>query len=212
MNKAPDAFRTISEVADDLDLPQHVLRFWESRFPQVRPMKRGGGRRYYRPEDIDLLRGIRHLLYGEGYTIRGVQRILREQGLRTVQSVGQGRVVNLPEPSHENGVEPEIEATPRRQELENGRGAAAQGAVDTDDSEPPDTGKAGSRPFASASLQDDAAETEPDLPAHAQPDRAPAAAVPVFTGLAPKDLDRLKAALQGLEECRRLLDNPGNKG
>ena len=99
MNKAPDAFRTISEVADDLDLPQHVLRFWESRFPQIKPMKRGGGRRYYRPEDIDLLRGIRHLLYGEGYTIRGVQRILKEQGLRTVQSVGQGRPVSLPEPA-----------------------------------------------------------------------------------------------------------------
>ena len=98
MNKAPDAFRTISEVADYLDLPQHVLRFCESRFPQIKPMKRGGGRRYYRPEDIDLLRGIRHLLYGEGYTIRGVQRILKEQGLRTVQSVGQGRPVPLPEP------------------------------------------------------------------------------------------------------------------
>ena len=102
MNKAPDAFRTISEVADDLDLPQHVLRFWESRFPQIRPMKRGGGRRYYRPEDVDLLRGIRHLLYGEGYTIRGVQRILREQGLRTVQSVGQGRAVALPGPSRDD--------------------------------------------------------------------------------------------------------------
>ncbi len=96
MNKAPDAFRTISEVADELDLPQHVLRFWESRFPHIRPMKRGGGRRYYRPEDVDLLRGIRHLLYGDGYTIRGVQRILREQGVRTVQSVWQGHAVNLP--------------------------------------------------------------------------------------------------------------------
>jgi len=96
LNKAPDAFRTISEVADELDLPQHVLRFWESRFPHIRPMKRGGGRRYYRPEDVDLLRGIRHLLYGDGYTIRGVQRILREQGVRTVQSVGQGHAVNLP--------------------------------------------------------------------------------------------------------------------
>ena len=82
MDKAPDAFRTISEVADDLDVPQHVLRFWESRFREIKPMKRGGGRRYYRPDDVDLLRGIRHLLYGEGYTIRGVQRILREQGLR----------------------------------------------------------------------------------------------------------------------------------
>jgi DNA-binding transcriptional MerR regulator len=89
LNKAPDAFRTISEVADELDVPQHVLRFWESRFQQIRPMKRGGGRRYYRPEDVDLLRGIRHLLYGEGYTIRGVQRILRDQGQKFVQSVWQ---------------------------------------------------------------------------------------------------------------------------
>lgn len=88
MEKGPDAFRTISEVADDLDLPQHVLRFWETRFAQIRPMKRGGGRRYYRPDDVDLLRGIRHLLYGEGYTIRGVQQILKDQGLRYVQTIG----------------------------------------------------------------------------------------------------------------------------
>lgn len=88
MEKGPDAFRTISEVADDLDLPQHVLRFWETRFVQIKPMKRGGGRRYYRPDDVDLLRGIRHLLYGEGYTIRGVQQILKDQGLRYVQTVG----------------------------------------------------------------------------------------------------------------------------
>src|SRR4029077_14536230 len=81
--------RTISEVADDLDLPQHVLRFWESRFHEIKPMKRGGGRRYYRPDDVDLLRGIRHLLYGEGYTIRGVQRILKEEGARFVQAVWQ---------------------------------------------------------------------------------------------------------------------------
>ena len=87
MDKAPDAFRTISEVADEIDVPQHVLRFWESRFPQIRPMKRGGGRRYYRPDDVDLLRGVRHLLYGEGYTIRGVQRILREQGNGFVQNI-----------------------------------------------------------------------------------------------------------------------------
>jgi DNA-binding transcriptional MerR regulator len=89
VDKAPSAFRTISEVAGDLEVPQHVLRFWESRFHEIRPMKRGGGRRFYRPQDIDLLRGIRHLLYGEGYTIRGVQRILREQGQRFVQSVWQ---------------------------------------------------------------------------------------------------------------------------
>jgi DNA-binding transcriptional MerR regulator len=87
LEKAPDAFRTISEVADEIDVPQHVLRFWESRFAQIRPMKRGGGRRYYRPDDVDLLRGVRHLLYGEGYTIRGVQRILRDEGTTFVQNV-----------------------------------------------------------------------------------------------------------------------------
>jgi DNA-binding transcriptional MerR regulator len=87
LDKSPDAFRTISEVADEIEVPQHVLRFWESRFAQIKPMKRGGGRRYYRPDDVDLLRGVRHLLYGEGYTIRGVQRILREQGSAFVQNV-----------------------------------------------------------------------------------------------------------------------------
>ncbi|MES2600218.1 MAG: MerR family transcriptional regulator [Pseudomonadota bacterium] len=90
MDKAPDAFRTISEVADDLDVPQHVLRFWETRFNQIKPMKRSGGRRYYRPDDVNLLRGIRRLLYGEGYTIRGVQRILREHGIKSVQSLTEG--------------------------------------------------------------------------------------------------------------------------
>ena len=87
LDKAPDAFRTISEVADDLDVPQHVLRFWETRFAQIKPMKRSGGRRYYRPDDVNLLRGIRRLLYGEGYTIRGVQRILREHGVKAVQNL-----------------------------------------------------------------------------------------------------------------------------
>ncbi|MDP3416905.1 MAG: MerR family transcriptional regulator [Falsiroseomonas sp.] len=79
--KAPTAFRTISEVADDLQIPQHVLRFWETKFPQLKPLKRGGGRRYYRPEDITLLRRISDLLYTQGYTIKGVQRLLREGGL-----------------------------------------------------------------------------------------------------------------------------------
>lgn len=87
--KGPEAFRTISEVADELDLPQHVLRFWETRFNQIKPMKRGGGRRYYRPEDVNLLRGIRLLLYAEGFTIRGVQRLLKEKGVGFVTSVGQ---------------------------------------------------------------------------------------------------------------------------
>lgn len=89
MDKSPGAFRTISEVADDLDLPQHVLRFWEGRFPQIKPLKRGGGRRYYRPDDVLLLKGIKHLLYGQGYTIRGVQRILKEQGPRQVMAIWQ---------------------------------------------------------------------------------------------------------------------------
>lgn len=89
LQKSPDAFRTISEVADDLDIPKHVLRFWEGKFAQLRPMKRGGGRRYYRPEDVELLRGIRQLLYEDGYTIKGVQKILREQGVRFVMDVWQ---------------------------------------------------------------------------------------------------------------------------
>ena len=89
-SKGPDAFRTISEVAGDLDLPQHVLRFWETRFSQIKPLKRGGGRRYYRPDDIELLRGIRHLLYDEGYTIKGVQRILKERGVRFVSEAMDG--------------------------------------------------------------------------------------------------------------------------
>ena len=85
MAKAAEAFRTISEVADDLGIQKHVLRFWEVKFSQIRPMKRGGGRRYYRPEDMELLRGIRQLLHRDGYTIKGVQKILREQGVEAVK-------------------------------------------------------------------------------------------------------------------------------
>ena len=85
MEKSVDAFRTISEVADELALPQHVLRFWETRFPQVKPLKRAGGRRYYRPADIVLLRTIRQLLYEEGFTIKGVQKLIKEQGTRAVR-------------------------------------------------------------------------------------------------------------------------------
>jgi len=89
LDKSPHAFRTISEVAGELAVPKHVLRFWEGKFNQLRPMKRGGGRRYYRPEDVDLLRGIRLLLYEEGFTIKGVQKILREQGVRFVMGCWQ---------------------------------------------------------------------------------------------------------------------------
>jgi DNA-binding transcriptional MerR regulator len=92
LEKSPDAFRTISEVAEELNVPQHVLRFWETKFTQIKPMKRAGGRRYYRPADVDLVRGIRTLLYGEGYTIRGVQRIFKEENVGYVVGVGRGDI------------------------------------------------------------------------------------------------------------------------
>src|SRR5689334_23144344 len=93
--KSPEAFRTISEVATELDVPQHVLRFWEGRFTQIKPVKRAGGRRYYRPEDVDLLRGIRALLYREGFTIKGVQKILKERGHRHVIELGRGETLPI---------------------------------------------------------------------------------------------------------------------
>ena len=96
--KSAEAFRTISEVAVELDVPQHVLRFWESRFAQVKPVKRAGGRRYYRPDDIDLLKGIRALLYSDGFTIKGVQKVLKERGLRHVADVGRGDTLLAPAP------------------------------------------------------------------------------------------------------------------
>ena len=92
LGKSPDAFRTISEAAEELGVPQHVLRFWETRFAQIKPMKRAGGRRYYRPTDVDLLKGIGGLLYKEGYTIRGVQKILKEEGPSHVVAIGRGTV------------------------------------------------------------------------------------------------------------------------
>jgi DNA-binding transcriptional MerR regulator len=110
--KAPEAFRTISEVAEGLDVPQHVLRFWETRFSQIRPMKRGGGRRLYRPVDVDLLKGIRHLLYSQGYTIRGVQRILKENGTAHVVDIGRG-VIQVAEPGTAQEARP-IAISPRK--------------------------------------------------------------------------------------------------
>jgi len=120
VEKSPDAFRTISEAAEELDLPQHVLRFWETRFSNIKPLKRGGGRRYYRPEDVLLLKGIRHLLYDQGFTIKGVQRILKDQGIRYVIGIGEGQpiepVVQAPAatvPAAQRGaVPPEVEPEP----------------------------------------------------------------------------------------------------
>jgi len=107
--KSPEAFRTISEAADALDLPQHVLRFWETRFSQIKPMKRSGGRRYYRPSDIALLQGIRHLLYDEGYTIKGVQRILREQGIAHVVSFAEQKPAA---PAPQSAAPPPVQPSP----------------------------------------------------------------------------------------------------
>jgi DNA-binding transcriptional MerR regulator len=95
MAKSADAFRTISEVSAELDVPKHVLRFWEQRFKQLKPLKRGGGRRYYRPEDVELIKGIKALLNRDAYTIRGVQRILKEQGVELVKRVAKGDATAL---------------------------------------------------------------------------------------------------------------------
>jgi DNA-binding transcriptional MerR regulator len=204
LEKAPDAFRTISEVAEDLDVPQHVLRFWESRFRDIKPMKRGGGRRYYRPEDINLLRGIRHLLYGEGYTIRGVQRILREQGAKFVQSVWQPGAPQLgPQASEDDAdvvaVEADIGSAPAAEVVERGRGLLALlpallGDAESDDVLPAAEGR-----------------TEPLLNS---PERAKSAArslstrslgPPSLERLARDELRKLQAALHDLGECRKLL-------
>ena len=104
--KSAHAFRTISEVAEELDVPQHVLRFWETRFGQIRPVKRAGGRRYYRPQDVELVAGIRHLLHVRRYTIAGAQRVLKENGIRFVQAVGRGEAVAAEPLFQESEVEP----------------------------------------------------------------------------------------------------------
>ena len=113
-DKSPQAFRTITEVAEILVLPQHVLRFWETRFPQIKPLKRGGGRRYYRPDDVELLRAIKALLYDRGYTIKGVQKLLREQGAQSVMraEAGQGSPKAVPAPPQGEPVAEQARAEP----------------------------------------------------------------------------------------------------
>jgi DNA-binding transcriptional MerR regulator len=179
LDKAPDAFRTISEVADDLDIPQHVLRFWETRFAQIKPMKRSGGRRYYRPDDVDLLRGIRRLLYGEGYTIRGVQRILREHGIKSVQSLIEG---TSPTPSFGATDEAAL------------RGAPDDGEEVTDIDADDDEDQIVDAPVAMRRAPEFASP----------PPRQGSAAQPP----SPRKLDiaRLETALQDLVTCRQLLD------
>jgi DNA-binding transcriptional MerR regulator len=210
--KAPDAFRTISEVAEELELPQHVLRFWETRFNQIKPMKRGGGRRYYRPEDIDLLRGIRVLLYGEGFTIRGVQRLLKDKGAAFVAGVGQAGFVQTVGASGQ-------EATARTR-----RAAAERIEPQMEDRSGPKGGDRvepflGDSPFASSADDEapDAAEeaeatngSEDDRQEAARvvtPQSAPASAKPVqASGLSTQNRRRLEFTLADLEEAKRLLD------
>jgi DNA-binding transcriptional MerR regulator len=181
VDKAPDAFRTISEVADELDIPQHVLRFWESRFLQIKPMKRAGGRRYYRPDDVDLLRGIKHLLYGEGYTIRGVQRILREQGPKFVQAVWQPGAA-------QPAVLPDDEAPEQAEQLAPDEAARTLFGLL----------KAPSAPRA-----EDDAETESVEPTISP---VPVTPPPASAQLTRDNVRRLQSALHELRECRRLID------
>jgi DNA-binding transcriptional MerR regulator len=185
VEKAPNTFRTISEVAQDLDVPQHVLRFWESRFREINPMKRGGGRRYYRPDDVALLRGIRQLLYGEGYTIRGVQRIIREQGVKAVQTAGQ------PGPHHPPAELDEItEEAPAAQEADR-RGLLRL--------LPTLLGNREQQP------EFEAPDIQPESP-DSRGSRVVVPPVPGTSGIPREDLRRLQAALHELAECRRLLD------
>jgi DNA-binding transcriptional MerR regulator len=182
LDKSPDAFRTISEVAGDLDIPQHVLRFWETRFSQIKPMKRSGGRRYYRPDDVDLLRGIRRLLYGEGYTIRGVQRILKEHGIASVQRLADASAV-----ASFGAIEEVIGLSI----LERDDDAAPGLDLDDDDYE-------GTDGIDFRLLEGD----DEGIPAAL--DTGP---IPGVAGIArPLDVARLQAALQDLIACRQLLD------
>jgi DNA-binding transcriptional MerR regulator len=178
MDKSPDAFRTISEVAEDLDLPQHVLRFWETRFTQIKPMKRGGGRRYYRPQDVELIKGIKRMLYDQGYTIKGVQKLLRENGNQFLVAVGVGDVAA-------------IEAiTQRRQAAAVPLTPAAQPPRIAEDEQLVGEAKAKpSRRFFGLGRPDDDGPVSPDAAKLSRDNRA-----------------LLQEALFDLLECKRLLD------
>ncbi len=214
-SKAPDAFRTISEVADDLDLPQHVLRFWETRFRDIKPMKRGGGRRYYRPDDVDLLRGIRHLLYGEGYTIRGVQRILREQGAKFVQLVWQE---GAPQPPHgareDEEFAEEAASAAEMLEEESGLRGRLSSLIGRDLGEQLDVGQSRQEPPLKSAPVPRIEPTDRAIhdSSEPMPRSQPAVAVvqPARPGprgaLARDDVRKLHAALHELGECRKLID------
>ena len=188
MDKAPDAFRTISEVATELDVPQHVLRFWESRFREIKPMKRGGGRRYYRPDDVDLLRGIRHLLYGEGYTIRGVQRILKDQGTRFVQAVWQA---GAPQPGAPTDDADMANGDAQTSAQDEARGRRLLGLL----------------PSLLGSDDDEPERHEPPGLGESRALQPPTLVPPISRGgLSRADARKLETVLDELIECRKLID------
>ncbi|MDW6021404.1 MerR family transcriptional regulator [Mesorhizobium sp. BAC0120] len=176
MEKSPDAFRTISEVADDLDLPQHVLRFWETRFSQIKPMKRGGGRRYYRPQDIELIKGIRHMLYDQGYTIKGVQKLLRENGNQFLVAIGSGNLAA-------------IEAIAQRKQAEAANAQPQPSRVPDEEMLVGEPKVKPSRRFFGFGKSDDDGPVQPDAGKLSRDNRA-----------------LLQEALFDLLECKRLLD------
>jgi DNA-binding transcriptional MerR regulator len=176
MDKSPDAFRTISEVADDLDLPQHVLRFWETRFNQIKPMKRGGGRRYYRPQDVELIKGIRYMLYEQGYTIKGVQKLLRDNGNQFVIAIGNGDLAA-------------VEAIAQRKAAEAPMTAAANGRNQDDEMLVGEPRVKPSRRFFGLGRAEDEGPVSADQSKLSRDNRA-----------------LLQEALFDLLECKRLLD------
>jgi len=203
LDKAPDAFRTISEVADELDIPQHVLRFWETRFAQIKPMKRSGGRRYYRPDDVDLLKGIRRLLYGEGYTIRGVQRILKEHGIKSVQGLIDG---SSAAPSFAAIGEAALRGHSAHDEDPADTDAAdGEDDIEEDEVVEPPAATRRAPAFAPAARRSDPA---------ALPQVSPVAAARAESNAVARRLDttRLKAALDDLIACRQLLDSALKEG
>ncbi|ESR23281.1 MerR family transcriptional regulator [Lutibaculum baratangense] len=210
--KAPEAFRTISEVAEELDLPQHVLRFWETRFSQIRPMKRGGGRRYYRPEDLDLLKGIKQILYGEGYTIKGAQRILKERGVRHVAAIGRGEDPDAvhevqPPPTLRVGpTDPLSEYAPKklRQHVEPPLAETVEPEQDPED--PAEF--AGEEHEADLDVEEPAPE-DADPAWETDEDELPEPPV-AATARAPLDAEAvraLRAVLRELQDCRRILQD-----
>ncbi|GLH75773.1 MerR family transcriptional regulator [Bradyrhizobium sp. SSBR45G] len=181
MDKAPDAFRTISEVAQELDIPQHVLRFWETRFAQIKPMKRSGGRRYYRPDDVDLLKGIRRLLYSEGYTIKGVQRILKEHGIKSVQGLADSSAAvsfgALEETLGQAMMEEEPVGEAEAESEDDEEEASEEEGID----------------FRFVDTEDDILDTFRVGP-------------PTRAGMKPEEREKLEALLKDLIDCRALLD------